>query len=62
MDDPSQLVGIFEKQYREGKPLTITGDGEQRRDFTHINDIVGRRVLGNFCLSKDNSSISRRNI
>ena len=34
------VVGIFEKQYRSGKPLTVTGDGEQRRDFTHIDDIV----------------------
>jgi UDP-glucose 4-epimerase len=34
------MLGIFEKQYREGNPLTITGDGEQRRDFTHIDDIV----------------------
>jgi UDP-glucose 4-epimerase len=34
------LLGIFQKQYEEGKPLTITGDGEQRRDFTHIDDIV----------------------
>ena len=34
------VLGIFEKQYREGKPLTVTGDGEQRRDFTHIDDIV----------------------
>ena len=34
------VIGIFEKQYREGKPLTIVGNGEQRRDFTHIDDIV----------------------
>jgi len=34
------VVGIFEKQHRENKPLTITADGEQRRDFTHIDDIV----------------------
>ena len=34
------LLGIFEKQYREGKPLTIVGTGEQRRDFTHVDDIV----------------------
>ena len=34
------LMGIFEKQYREGNPLTITGEGEQRRDFTHVEDIV----------------------
>ena len=34
------VVGIFEKQHRENKPLTVTGDGKQRRDFTHIDDIV----------------------
>lgn len=36
----STVIGIFEKQYKEGVPLTITGDGEQRRDFTHVDDIV----------------------
>lgn len=34
------VIGAFEKQKREGRPLTITGDGEQRRDFTHVSDIV----------------------
>lgn len=34
------VIGIFLDQYENGKPLTITGDGEQRRDFTHIDDIV----------------------
>ena len=34
------VIGIFEKQYRDGQPLTIVGNGEQRRDFTHIDDIV----------------------
>lgn len=34
------VVGIFENQIAEGKPLTITGNGEQRRDFTHVQDIV----------------------
>ena len=33
------VVGIFEEQYKAGQPLTIVGDGEQRRDFTHIEDI-----------------------
>lgn len=36
----STVIGIFEKQYRESLPLTIIGDGHQRRDFTHIDDIV----------------------
>lgn len=34
------VIGIFRKQIREGKPITIYGDGEQRRDFTHVDDIV----------------------
>ena len=34
------VLGIFERLYSEKKPLTITGDGEQRRDFTYVGDIV----------------------
>ena len=34
------VLGIFERQYKNGEQLTITGDGEQRRDFTHVEDIV----------------------
>lgn len=34
------LIGIWRSQLRDGLPLTIVGDGEQRRDFTHIDDIV----------------------
>ena len=34
------LIGIFERLYNNNQPLTITGDGEQRRDFTHVDDIV----------------------
>jgi UDP-glucose 4-epimerase len=34
------VVGIFERQKRNGENLTVTGDGEKRRDFTHVDDIV----------------------
>ena len=34
------VVGVFEKQYLKSLPLTVTGNGEQRRDFTHVSDIV----------------------
>lgn len=47
--DYATVVGIFQDQYATGKPLTPTGDGEQRRDFTHVDDIVDGlfRCLGN---------------
>ena len=39
------VIGVFEKQYKEGVDLTITGDGFQRRDFTHVDDIVEGLIL-----------------
>ena len=39
------VVGIFLDQFSKGEPLTITGDGEQRRDFTHVDDIVEGMIL-----------------
>tara|TARA_R100001463_G_scaffold21014_2_gene50842 strand:+ start:1659 stop:2507 length:849 start_codon:yes stop_codon:yes gene_type:complete len=49
--DYSTILGIFERQHRNGEPLTITADGQQRRDFTHVEDIVDGLVRcagGNF--------------
>jgi UDP-glucose 4-epimerase len=34
------VIGIFRNQIKNNQPITIYGDGEQRRDFTHIDDIV----------------------
>lgn len=34
------VIGKFLKMRLEGKPLTITGDGEQTRDFTNITDLI----------------------
>jgi len=34
------VMGVFQTQYKNGEELTITGDGTQRRDFTHVYDIV----------------------
>ena len=39
------VVGLFVRQKREGKPFTIVGDGQQTRDFTHIDDAVAANVL-----------------
>ena len=38
------VVSIFLKQWAVGEPLTIVGDGEQRRDFTWIDDAVKATV------------------
>jgi UDP-glucose 4-epimerase len=38
-------IGIFAKQMLEGKPLTITNDGNQRRDFTYVQDVVEANIL-----------------
>lgn len=39
------VVGIFLRQKNEGNSLTIIGDGEQRRDFTHVSDVVDANIL-----------------
>ena len=38
--DMATVIGIFEKQYRNKKPLTVVKPGTQTRRFTHINDTV----------------------
>jgi UDP-glucose 4-epimerase len=39
------IVGIFLQQRELGKPLTITFDGEQRRDFTYVKDVARANVM-----------------
>lgn len=34
------VIGIWRYQIKNNKSLTIVGDGEQQRDFTHVDDIV----------------------
>ena len=45
------VIGIFKTQYENKEPLTITWDGAQRRDFTHVDDIVDGLVLTAGCSS-----------
>lgn len=47
------VIGTFLRQRREGKPLTIHGDGEQTRDFTHVSDAVRANLLAMECESAD---------
>lgn len=39
------VIGKWRTQINEGQSLTIVGDGEQRRDFTHVDDIVSGLFL-----------------
>jgi UDP-glucose 4-epimerase len=34
------VIGMWRSRINKGLPILIHGDGEQRRDFTHIDDIV----------------------
>jgi UDP-glucose 4-epimerase len=39
------VVVLFLRQFKEGKSLTIVPDGTQRRDFTHVDDVVSANML-----------------
>jgi len=39
------VIAKFLKQRSEGKPMTVTGTGEQTRDYTHVRDVVAANLL-----------------
>jgi UDP-glucose 4-epimerase len=39
------VVGIFLRQKDFGEPLTIVGDGHQRRDFIYVGDVVRANIM-----------------
>lgn len=39
------IVGLFLRQHKAGETLTIVPDGTQRRDFTHVDDVVQANLL-----------------
>ena len=47
------VVGIFLRQFDAREPLTIVGDGLQRRDFTYVQDVVEANILASETDSDD---------
>ena len=39
------VTGIFLRQKTAGEPLTIVGDGEQRRDYIYVKDVANANVM-----------------
>jgi len=39
------LIALFKEKYRKKEPLTVVSPGTQRRNFTHIDDIIDGLIL-----------------
>jgi nucleoside-diphosphate-sugar epimerase len=52
------VIGVFLRARREGRPLTIHGDGEQTRDFTHVSDVVRANLLAMDSLIADGRALN----
>ena len=38
------VIGIFQRQFKNNQKMTIVGDGMQRRDYTHVQDVVSANI------------------
>ncbi len=52
------VISVFLRQRLAGEPLTIDGDGEQTRDFTHVRDVVRANLLAMECEVADGRAIN----
>jgi len=48
----STVISAWMQMIREGNPLRIDGDGDQTRDFIHVDDIVSANI---FCMNNKNN-------
>jgi UDP-glucose 4-epimerase len=47
------VIGIFIRQKNNNEKMTIVGDGKQRRDFTHVSDVVQANILASDLQNKE---------
>lgn len=47
----STVISAWMYMIKHGKPLRIDGNGEQTRDFIHVDDVVGANI---FCMNHEN--------
>ena len=46
------VMGIFAQQRLNGEPMTIRGEGDQRRDFTYVGDVIEANIKVGFSKMK----------
>ena len=51
------VISIFMEQHKNGQALNIVNDGEQKRDFVHVSDIVKANILSAESTKKFNGEI-----
>jgi UDP-glucose 4-epimerase len=51
------VVGIFLYQHKNNKPLTINGNGKQRRDFTYVGDVARANILASLSNKVGNGEV-----
>lgn len=51
------VMAIFLRQKGEGKPLTITGNGNQTRDFIYVEDVVAANLAAMDCEKVGNGEV-----
>lgn len=53
------VIGLFFRQaVKLQKPMTIVGDGEQKRDFTHVGDVVAANIAAMRELGENSEEVS----
>ncbi len=52
------VIGVFLRAKLANRPLTINGDGEQTRDFTHVRDVVRANLAAMDCAIADGRALN----